>query len=448
MSSPNDGFDFDSDLFEMRLPFSLQIPRNCGRVIIFISKIDTKIKKESIAEKKRWIMESTEWNTAFENALQTLQQNVSSEIDLNSFTFEENQNRFTVKGSSLPKFKIFPWFHGSAKSRFRQTLKKDSSLGPTIKDVIEATNYFLRKNGCDYSEVEIQFLRTHFESMEIPSHSDCLTSIVFVYHEFRRFQGAVSGNFLGHVTPEFEQIGDDSSFIISSEPENTSLHPHDSGIDPDLGNLLLEHEHQLGSLRNRVGKLEVAKANQVPAPGSKRPRGGGDRACWFKIRDADYPSRDEWCTPGSVFGLYADGVGPLLPNHICPRRSVVVYSTDPDIVEPHPNPLHQDRYARVVMVRSLFFTIPPPTPSPPFSSLSDQVGEAPVRLRPDQYEKLMRWKCLCDVYVNSLGDICIRQFGRAPLPPGETVFGTTDCWIPTIETGTGIQCSKAFVVLV
>ena len=55
-----------------------------------------------------------------------------------------------------------------------------------------------------------------------------------------------------------------------------------------------------------------------------------------------------------------------------------------------------------------------------------------MRLRPDQYEKLMRWKCLCDVYVNSLGDICIRQFGRAPLPPGETVFGTTD-WLDSYD---------------
>jgi hypothetical protein len=44
----------------------------------------------------------------------------------------------------------------------------------------------------------------------------------------------------------------------------------------------------------------------------------------------------------------------------------------------------------------------------------------------------MRWKCLCDVYVNSLGDICIRQFGRAPLPPGETVFGTTD-WLDSYD---------------
>jgi hypothetical protein len=69
-----------------------------------------------------------------------------------------------------------------------------------------------------------------------------------------------------------------------------------------------------------------------------------------------------------------------------------------------------------------WYALAPPSPS----SLSHliQVGEAPVQLREDQYDKLRRWNCLCDIYVNHLGDVCIRKFERDP-PHGGTVFAQT-----------------------
>lgn len=94
---------------------------------------------------------------------------------------------------------------------------------------------------------------------------------------------------------------------------------------------------------------EIEDSTTVQQDG-KRKRKGGDRAAWYRIRDDDYPTRHLWCVPGGVFGWYADGVGPLLPNEIRPRRSVVVYSTDPDTVEAHPNPDEGDHYVRIVMV--------------------------------------------------------------------------------------------------
>jgi hypothetical protein len=51
-----------------------------------------------------------------------------------------------------------------------------------------------------------------------------------------------------------------------------------------------------------------------------------------------------------------------------------------------------------------------------------------VQLREDQYDKLKRWNCLCDIYVNHLGDVCIRKFERVP-PHGGTVFAQTS-WSP------------------
>jgi hypothetical protein len=286
---------------------------------------------------------SSEWKTdSAENALKILEQSVVSVIDLTSFTFEKSQNRFAVKDYLLSKLKIFPWFHCTLTQtqRFRQTLKKNKSEGLTIEDVIEAINYFLRKNGSDYTEVEIQFLRSYYETMEIPAPSACLTPIVTLFHEFCRFQA----NSIQQVDQGVDTI----------DPQSSSTH------DIDLKCTVQEHAAQLVDLKNRVGLLESMKGGQdlcetnMKLPRKKLcTREGGDRACWFRIRDVDYPSRMEWCTPGGVFGLYSDGVGPLLPNHVCPRRSVVVYSVNPDTVEAHPDPSHEDHYVRVVMVRFL-----------------------------------------------------------------------------------------------
>jgi hypothetical protein len=114
-----------------------------------------------------------------------------------------------------------------------------------------------------------------------------------------------------------------------------------------------EQDDSLHSLTKRVDKLEVfVGIENSEASRSKRSRGGGDRACWFRIREADYPTSEKWCIPGGVFGMYVDGVGPLRSkkeekdNYL----SVVVYSTDPDTEEAHPNPQQYDHFVRVVMV--------------------------------------------------------------------------------------------------
>jgi hypothetical protein len=67
-------------------------------------------------------------------------------------------------------------------------------------------------------------------------------------------------------------------------------------------------------------------------------------------------------------------------------------------------------------------------PIPELPLILSQVGEAPVKLRGDQYDKLKRWKdSVCDIYVNHLGDVCLRKFERDP-PNGGAVFAQTS-WL-------------------
>jgi hypothetical protein len=155
--------------------------------------------------------------------------------------------------------------------------------------------------------------------------------------------------------------------------------------------------------------------------GKKRKR-GKDRAAWYRICDEYFPTRAKWCVPGGVFGWYAEGVGPLLPNHIRPRRAVVVYSADPDTLEEHPDPGNPDHYVPIVLVHP---PLPPSSMFLPSYSSSPQVGEAPVHLRDDQYLKLRELACCCDIYVNHMGEVCVRSIDKDP-PRGGMVFAATD----------------------
>jgi hypothetical protein len=120
------------------------------------------------------------------SAVQALQANLSRKITLDAFTVEHKQNRFIVKESALPSFKIFPWFRRPGPgTRFRQTLKKDPSQGPTIDQVIEAVNYFLERDGNKDISEEIEFLSSRYKSMETSATSHCLSAIVDLYREFK-----------------------------------------------------------------------------------------------------------------------------------------------------------------------------------------------------------------------------------------------------------------------
>jgi hypothetical protein len=329
------------------------------------------------------MMDCDEWKIGIENALEALKQIVPAEVTKIHLSVEAS-TRYSVKSTALGFFQIFPWFH--APGKFRQTLKTSSSQGPTIERVLEAINYFYQRRGEDYTEAELQFLRNYYQQMSIPIPSVCLSTIIDVYMEFKRFRG-------------------------SHDRESTDA------VTPD----------QFRQLEARVGILEGI-VNSDSRPGTKRGR-GGDRACWYPIRPCDLESRSEWCVPGGVFGYYSDGVGRLLPIDAVPvRRSIVVYSTDPDTVEAHPAPANPN-HVLVVMV-----SLPSSAaPIPDLPLILSQVGEAPVKLRGDQYDKLKRWKdSVCDIYVNHLGEVCLNRFSKSP-PHGGEVFAQMS-WLPSYQT--------------
>jgi hypothetical protein len=146
------------------------------------------------------------WDQWIILAIDCLRKSKVTEISRQYFTIEQ-ELRCAVRNTGLGPFLIFPWFHGSNNSqqRFRQTLKKDDRRGATIEKVIEAVNYFLRKSGRDYSEEEIQFLRRYYENMEIPIPSMCLSTVVEVYNEFRRYHDDIARKslFLPHIPYSF-----------------------------------------------------------------------------------------------------------------------------------------------------------------------------------------------------------------------------------------------------
>jgi hypothetical protein len=253
-----------------------------------------------------------DWSTAIGSVVRSLQSKFPVNVRATEMDFSIDGNRYEIKKSCLHIYtKIFPQFSlpGEEKDlRFRQALTPSTG---TIEDVLEAVNFFLVKIG-KYSEDEIRFLISYYNKMEVPALSDCLTTILAVYHAFKReFESSRMRSLSETILAQGRKISNINKRVIE-----------------------LEQQHQLEEM-----KMEE-QANE-----------GGDRACYFPIRPCDRSTRKDWCFPGRVFGLYSDGVGKLYPiKTAIYRRSVVVYSACPDTLEAHPDPEHPELYVPVVMV--------------------------------------------------------------------------------------------------
>lgn len=226
------------------------------------------------------------------------------------FKLEEKSRLRIGKGETKSHYRIFPWFQYRIlvheDDRFRETVKNKEE----IPRILEAMNFFWSRR---YSPQDLEKLGQVFLSVEEErdKKDNVFTRIIHVHRMF--------------TMPD-----------VSSSPVATS-------------------DDSLRNLTQRVDRLEeFVGIHDDSSPGLKRCRSseGGDRACWYKIRDADYPSRNHWCYPGAVFGLYSDGVGKLRPhrNYGPKMSSILVYSVSPDVTEQHPDPSHHDHYVRVVMV--------------------------------------------------------------------------------------------------
>lgn len=133
-------------------------------------------------------MSADEWSLAIDTSLEIITKasgtpmlETSRDITENDFVLEPKQNRYTLRREALRYCLIFPWFHNQT-SRFRQSLGKELRQGTTIRNVLEAMNYFFHLS---FTTNEIESLRQLYSEMTIPISSHCLTTIVEVYYLFR-----------------------------------------------------------------------------------------------------------------------------------------------------------------------------------------------------------------------------------------------------------------------
>jgi hypothetical protein len=260
---------------------------------------------------------------------------------VDDFTLESN-GRYSAKSKAKKYLIIFPWcLNPTPQKKVRQTLKQDEALGPTIGVVVSCINFFISQ-GPSFSIEQLNFLRDYYVTKSPrPEPATCFTSIVELYHAFQvRFaplSRASAPDTLGTLTTEMEQLR-------VQVDQNT----HNIGELSHHHNLLLHHLNRISNASTASSATSPA-ASSLEEPPRKRKAGdqSGDRASYFRIRTADLKTKHLWCVPGGVFGLYADGVGPLRPVGHC---GIVVFSTCPDVEEPHPDPDHPDLYVRVVMV--------------------------------------------------------------------------------------------------
>ena len=181
----------------------------------------------------------------------------------------------------------------------------------------------------------------------------------------------ISGDEDVHWTQEVDEASIDTGRIFlelspfaDNEAVKTSDSSSDDGMDdsgiPGGGGGEGECSGDLGKrvedLEDRVDTLEgTLENNYTYLPNGKRARRGGDRAQWMRIKAKYVSTRQKWCKPGAVMGVYPRGLGPI-HNRVNIHRilSVVVYSTDPDTIEALPKEGLQHEYAPVVMVRTRF----------------------------------------------------------------------------------------------
>lgn len=332
------------------------------------------------------------------------------------FSGESNSNRYTIKKKCI-YFDIFPWIvelknsGQPSKECLRESLNPKKNI--YIDQVVEAINYFWNPPEGRYQQHEITFLLNYW-SNELPNPQK--SPISSIYHSKIRLEKwrneipnspvtyTTGDNYslsslhspdndqmeLSNIphTPGFYDYEDEENDVNQNYYENINQN-NDNFKDDDeynaeldffadyslntIGNEALNEklqkikENMMNTLNTEIddkikaqvkGELEVVndmiKQIQIDIVNLQAPTAGGDRAQWKPICPDQVPSRDDWCRPGCVFGVYRDGVGPLGPQHVHPFSDVVVYSTAPDTVEKLPTELSIENYARVVMVYLYF----------------------------------------------------------------------------------------------
>jgi hypothetical protein len=303
-------------------------------------------------------------------------------LSLSSFHFtienlfdekEQCKSRYVIQDKMKAYLHLFPWFPHDKRVRYREVISATNSR-EIAQRIVDAMNYWYEGKGRQLDERSLDIIRLYYEPPDQDTDPQGLSSA---------YRTPEKDQWLSHIilvterlelllSSPFSSSSSSSSFPSSPSPLASSFSTfpeasHDlgrGGGEEEGHAMAMAIERGTESIR---GDTELRPKQSLPIPNridlhetkltgietdihSLKVRAGGDRAGWLRIRSDDLPTRDRWCIEGGVFGLYADGVGPLVRCDVRRKKSVVVYSTDPDTVEDHPNPSDPDSYVRVVMV--------------------------------------------------------------------------------------------------
>jgi hypothetical protein len=290
--------------------------------------------------------------------------------DLSTLYIKESQNpRYVIKTAMKKYLHIFPWFSRNSKARYRELInRRDSQI--ILENIIISLQYWYSRRK-PFTEEELDMIRNYYLTNNFPLTEFMLTHITRVTYDIQKLLcrdqtatsvAATAPSTAATPSTTATAAAMSASFMTASVPPS-SPGATDSSTDPDpfssedpasreahldIHDRLNLHDEQLHHIEKEVTDLKV--------------RSGGDRGGWLRIRSEDLPTRSQWCIEGGVFGAYADGVGPLVACDVRRKKSVIVYSTDPDTVEDLPDTENPDRFVRYVMVPPSF----PSSSLPPF----------------------------------------------------------------------------------
>lgn len=253
------------------------------------------------------------------------------------FMTESQNRRYVIQPFMKRYLHIFPWFSRNPKRRYRELLNRpDHQI--VVQNIILSLQFWYSPQR-SFTSHEIERIKYYYETNPFPSDEFMLTHIITVTADIQRLLFSVPPSSPTSQTTYDRDESSSSPGTIDPfmGPDLTSsLDPASREAHLDIIERLDLHDGQLHTIEGGVTGLKI--------------RRGGDRAGWFRIRSEDFPTRSQWCVEGGVFGLYADGVGPLVACDVRRKKFVIVYSTDPDTVEDLPDPENPDLYVRYVMV--------------------------------------------------------------------------------------------------
>jgi hypothetical protein len=268
------------------------------------------------------------------NKLRNLNSNAALSSQFPVHIFKKKTEKGRIRYEVIPRkngkrkeerqelFKIFPWKIPEGKltldERFVLKLTKDMRY------------FYTEGEGSPYSDDDLHYLRVYYQAIKEEEEEE--------EQEEGEREGTSGTIIRTNLSCESIEGSDGEGEEEDNDTGNGTEEPPKKRLRTKTPNLQAPFRQIIETCR-ALKSYRLTRAV---------PRDGSDRAGWMKIRSEDLPTRHLWCHPGEVFGVYPDGVGYLRQQTKKYKfMSVIVFSTQPDTVEAHPEPQHHDHYVRM-----------------------------------------------------------------------------------------------------